>query len=446
MSITIAIVGRPNTGKSTLFNRLVGRRLAIVDDAAGVTRDRREGIGSLGDLEFRVIDTAGLDDTVSQNLAGRMQEQTQRAIGNCDVIIMLIDARAGVNSLDRFFARWLREQSAPKILIANKCEGVAGEAGRLEAFELGLGDPVAISAEHGEGLADLYSALKDLFGQHSYSDSVSRTPDLQIAVVGRPNTGKSTLINRLLKTERLLTGPEAGITRDAISVEWEFEGRPLKLVDTAGLRRKAKVDEKLEKLSVLDTLRAIRYTQVVVLMLDGQKPIEKQDLTIARQVADEGRAMVIALNKCDLVSSKKELVRQLENRLDTSFAQIRGISVVTLSALKGSGLKDLMKRILLTYETWNRRINTAQLNKWLTEMTIAHPPPLAVNGRRVKLRYITQLKSRPPTFAIWVSKQKNISEAYRRYLINGLRESFELHGVPIRLDFRQGKNPYKAKI
>ncbi len=444
MSITVAIVGRPNTGKSTLFNRLVGKRLAIVDDAAGVTRDRREGDGSLGDLKFRIIDTAGFDDIALKNLAGRMQQQTKQAVAECDVVLMLIDARAGINPLDRFFAKWLRGQPASTILIANKCEGGGGDSGRLEAFELGLGDPLAISAEHGEGFADLYTVLQPIFDHASKSNKPTTPPELQVAIVGRPNTGKSTLVNQLLKNDRMLTGPEAGITRDSIGIEWQYEGRSLKLIDTAGLRRKARVEAKLEKLSALDTLRAIRYAQVAVVLLDGQQPVERQDITIARQVAAEGRALIIAVNKCDLLLSKKNTKQMLEQRLESSLAQVRGVPIVTLSALTGSGIKELMRVVFSIYQIWNRRITTAQLNTWLADMVEIHPPPLASSGRRTKLRYITQIKSRPPTFAIWVSKPKNIAESYKRYLINGLRESFGLCGVPIRMEFRRGKNPYST--
>ena len=444
MSITVAIVGRPNTGKSTLFNRLVGKRLAIVDDAAGVTRDRREGNGSLGDLNFRIIDTAGFDGIALKNLAGRMEQQTKRAVAECDVVLMLIDARAGINPLDRFFAKWLRGQPAATILIANKCEGGGGDSGRLEAFELGLGDPLAISAEHGEGLSALYTALQPIFDNASKANKPATPPQLQVAIVGRPNTGKSTLVNQLLKNDRMLTGPEAGITRDSIGIEWQYQGRSLKLIDTAGLRRKARVEAKLEKLSALDTLRAIRYAQVVVVLLDGQRPVERQDITIARQVAAEGRALIFAVNKCDLLVSTKNTKQMLEQRLESSLAQVRGVPIVTLSALTGSGIRELMKAVFSIYQIWNRRVTTAQLNTWLAGMVEIHPPPLASSGRRTKLRYITQIKSRPPTFAIWVSRPKNIAESYKRYLISGLRESFGLCGVPIRMEFRRGKNPYIA--
>lgn len=442
MSITVAIIGRPNTGKSTLFNRLVGKRLALVDDQPGVTRDRREGEAVLADLAFRIIDTAGLEDAEAASLAGRMQRQTEQAVAESDAVLMLIDARAGVTPLDRHFADWLRGRSVPVILAANKCENSGGEAGRLEAFELGLGEPIALSAEHGEGLAELYEALQPLVDAEALEGGGEPSPELQLAIVGRPNTGKSTLVNHLLGEERLLTGPEAGITRDSISLDWEYDGRLLKLVDTAGLRRRARVDEKLEKLSARDTSRAIQYAQVVVLMLDGQTMLERQDLTIARQVIDEGRALVIAVNKWDLVKDKKNALKRLNDRLETSLTQVRGIPVVTLSALKGTGIGGLMSAVFEIYEVWNRRVATARLNDWLAEMIELHPPPLASTGRRVRLRYMTQTKTRPPTFAVWVSRPKDLPEAYTRYLVNGLREDFGLAGVPLRIALRRGKNPY----
>lgn len=442
MSITVAIVGRPNTGKSTLFNRLVGKRLALVDDQPGVTRDRREGEAELGDLGFRIIDTAGLEAAEAASLAGRMQRQTELAVAESDAVLMLTDARAGITPLDRHFADWLRSQPVPVILVANKCEGGGGEAGRLEAYELGLGEPIALSAEHGEGLGELYEALQPIVDAEALESGEEAMPELQLAIVGRPNTGKSTLVNHLLGEDRLLTGPEAGITRDAIALDWEYDGRPLKLVDTAGLRRRARVDEKLERLSARDTARAIQYAQVVVLMLDGQTMLERQDLTIARQVIDEGRALVIAVNKWDLVKNKKAALQKLRDRLETSLTQVRGIPVVTLSALKGTGIAGLMKAVFDIYEVWNRRVATARLNDWLAEMVELHPPPLASTGRRVRLRYMTQTKTRPPTFAVWVSRPVDLPEAYSRYLANGLRDDFGLKGVPLRITLRRGKNPY----
>ncbi|HAA92908.1 MAG: ribosome biogenesis GTPase Der [Rhodospirillaceae bacterium] len=442
MTISVAIIGRPNTGKSTLFNRLVGKRLALVDDQPGVTRDRREGEAELGDLSFRIIDTAGLDNADAESLAGRMQRQTEQAVAESNVVLMLVDARAGITALDRHFADWVRGQSVPVILAANKCEGGGGEAGRLEAFELGLGEPIAVSAEHGEGLGELYGALQPIVDADAIEGDEEAAPEVQLAIVGRPNTGKSTLVNQLLGQDRLLTGPEAGITRDSIAIDWEYDNRPLKLIDTAGLRRRARVDEKLEKLSARDTARAIQFSQVVVLMLDGQTMLERQDLTIARQVIDEGRALIIAVNKWDLVKTKKAAMRKLEDRLETSLTQVRGIPVVTLSALEGTGIDKLMAAVFEIYQVWNRRIATARLNDWLAEMVELHPPPLASTGRRVRLRYMTQTKTRPPTFAVWVSRPKDLPEAYSRYLVNGLRDDFGLIGVPLRITLRQGKNPY----
>ncbi|HAT34344.1 MAG TPA: ribosome biogenesis GTPase Der [Rhodospirillaceae bacterium] len=442
MTISVAIIGRPNTGKSTLFNRLVGKRLALVDDQPGVTRDRREGEAELGDLSFRIIDTAGLDNADAESLAGRMQRQTEQAVAESNVVLMLVDARAGITALDRHFADWVRGQSVPVILAANKCEGGGGEAGRLEAFELGLGEPIAVSAEHGEGLGELYGALQPIVAADAIEGDEEAAPEVQLAIVGRPNTGKSTSVNQLLGQDRLLTGPEAGITRDSIAIDWEYDNRPLKLIDTAGLRRRARVDEKLEKLSARDTARAIQFSQVVVLMLDGQTMLERQDLTIARQVIDEGRALIIAVNKWDLVKTKKAAMRKLEDRLETSLTQVRGIPVVTLSALEGTGIDKLMAAVFEIYQVWNRRIATARLNDWLAEMVELHPPPLASTGRRVRLRYMTQTKTRPPTFAVWVSRPKDLPEAYSRYLVNGLRDDFGLIGVPLRITLRQGKNPY----
>jgi GTPase len=446
MSITVSIVGRPNTGKSTLFNRLVGKRLALVDDQPGVTRDRREGTATLGDLSFKIIDTAGLEEAPDQSLEGRMRLQTEQAVSDSDVVLMLVDARDGITPMDQHFADWLRSVSVPVILAANKCEGRGGENGRLEAYGLGLGDPIPLSAEHGEGLVELYDALRPIVDEAALDgiDAEGAT-ELQLAIVGRPNTGKSTLVNHLLGEERLLTGPEAGITRDSIAIDWEYDGRPLKLIDTAGLRRRARIDDKVERLSAFDTARAIQYAQVVVLMLDAQTMLERQDLTIARQVIEEGRALIIAVNKWDLVKNEKVAMQALNDRLETSLTQVRGIPIATLSALQGSGIKGLMKAVFKTYEIWNRRISTAKLNDWLAEMLEVHPPPLGSNGRRIRLRYITQTKARPPTFAVWVSRPTDLPEAYNRYLINGLREDFKFSGVPIRINLRSGDNPYVKK-
>ncbi len=471
-AFTVAIVGRPNVGKSTLFNRLVGRRLAIVDDSPGVTRDRREGEGRLGDLRFTVIDTAGFDDVGGNALEARMLQQTEQALRQANVAVLLVDARAGVTPLDTVFAERLRRHPTPVILATNKCEGRASEAGKLEAYDLGLGDPVALSAEHGEGMGELYDALAQYVKpeDQTVDDGVPETDEerdhdegegegegdgdgeeedqdgdddglLQLAVVGRPNVGKSTLINRLVGEDRLVTGPEAGITRDAIAISWTFQGRTLRLIDTAGLRRKAKVTERLEGLSSTDTLRAIKYAQVVVLVLDGTLGLEKQDLTIARNVVDEGRALILAINKWDIVKDRSECLRQLKDRLETSLPQVKGIRMVTCSALTGKGLERLLPTVLGVYDTWNRRVSTGPLNRWLQDMTDRHPPPLA-RGRRLRLRYMTQAKTRPPTFVVFASRPEELPEAYVRYLVNGLRTEFNLEGVPLRLFTRKGKNPY----
>ena len=469
MTFSVAIIGRPNVGKSTLFNRLVGKRLALVDDTPGVTRDWREGEGRIASLRFRVLDTAGLEEAAEGSLAGRMRRQTEQALRAADVALFLIDARAGVTPMDEHFADLLRKESTPVILVANKCEGRAGEDGLMEAFALGLGDPVPVSAEHGEGMGDLFEALlpyaeeaaarraapsptpppqagegwEGAVEEETETEEEDRGP-LQLAIVGRPNVGKSTLINRLLGEERLLTGPEAGITRDSIAVDWSFRGRPVKLVDTAGLRRRARVAEKIEKLSGSDTMRAIRFAQVVVLLLDAEQPLEKQDLTIARQVVDEGRALIIAANKWDLVKDRKAALKALHEKLEVSLPQVRGVPVVTISALEGRNLDRLLRAVFDIYDIWRSRISTAKLNDWLLAMTEAHPPPMAA-GRRVRLRYATQIKTRPPTFAIWTSRPKELPESYTRYLVNGLRDDFNLEGVPLRIHLRKGKNPYESR-
>ncbi|HLM40424.1 MAG TPA: ribosome biogenesis GTPase Der, partial [Microvirga sp.] len=399
MTPTVAIVGRPNVGKSTLFNRLVGKKLALVDDRPGVTRDRREGEARLGDLEFRIIDTAGLEEATEESLLGRMRAQTEAAIEDADVILFLIDARVGILPADRPFAEMVRRSGRPVILVANKAEGGAGMAGAYDAFSLGLGDPVPLSAEHGEGLADLFEALMPYFPNPTEDEEGEEEEDpnkpLQVAIVGRPNAGKSTLINRMVGEDRLLTGPEAGITRDSISIDWQWRGRPIKLFDTAGLRKRARVEDKLEKLSVADALRAVRFAEVVVILLDATIPFEKQDLSIVDLVEQEGRALVIGVNKWDLVADQPGLLKDLKEKATRLLPQVRGAPVVPLSGLAGSGIDPLMKAILGVYETWNRRISTAKLNQWLGEATGANPPP-AVSGRRIKIRYMTQVKSRPP--------------------------------------------------
>jgi GTP-binding protein len=442
MSFTAAIVGRPNVGKSTLFNRLVGQRVALVDDLPGVTRDRREGKARLGDIEFTVIDTAGFENVTGESLAARMRAQTEQAIGGADVVLMVIDSRAGVTPDDRQFVQILRRHAAPVVLVANKSEGRAGLDGAYEAFELGLGDPVAISAEHGEGLADLFEALLPFVIEPDEEPAEpAPTGPLQMAIVGRPNVGKSTLVNRLIGQDRLLTGPEAGITRDAIAIDWIADGRPIRLIDTAGLRRKSKVEGKLETLSTSDTLRAIRFAEVVVLVLDATMMLEKQDLTIARMVENEGRALVIAASKWDVIEDKKAALLMLSDRLQTSLPQLLGLATVPVSGVTGEGLDRLMQAVLATHAVWNKRIPTPVLNRWLAAVQERHPPPL-VDGRRLRLRYMTQANIRPPTFALFASKPGDLPDSYRRYLVNLMRQDFELPGVPIRLMLRKGKNPY----
>jgi GTPase len=446
MALKVAIVGRPNVGKSTLFNRLVGQKLALVDDTPGVTRDRREGDAALGDLRFRVIDTAGLDEADEGSLGARMQEQTIRALADADVALFVVDARDGITPLDRHFAEVLRRGAAPVVLVANKAEGRGGGSGAYEAFALGLGDPVAISAEHGDGMAELYAVLAPYADQAAAAagDVAATERPLQLAIIGRPNVGKSTLVNRLLGEERLLTGPEAGITRDAIATRWNWHGRAVRLIDTAGLRRHAKVEGKLEKLSVADTLRAIRFAEVVVLVLDATQMLEKQDLTIAQMVEEEGRALVIAVNKWDLVEDKSAALRRLQDRLETSLPQLDGVRFVLLAALTGAGMAKLMPAVMSTHEAWNRRVSTPRLNRWLAAVQQRHPPPL-VKGRRLKLRYMTQANIRPPTFALFAATPAALPDSYRRYLVHQLRDDFDLPGVPIRIMLRKGENPYAGR-
>jgi GTPase len=459
MTFTVAVIGRPNVGKSTLFNRLTGKHHAIVDDTPGVTRDRREGDGSIGDLKFRLIDTAGLEDAYDDSLEARMRQQTEIAFDEADVALFLIDGRSGLTPLDEHFAQWLRTRQTTVLLVVNKCEGRAGRAGLMESYSLGLGEPIAVSAEHGEGLSELYDALSeqaeriapDVVEEFDEDEAASGLDDdefddgtLKLAIVGRPNVGKSTMINKLIGEERMLTGPEAGITRDAIAVSWQYQGREIRLVDTAGLRRKARIKEKLEGMSVGDTLRSIRFAEVVVLVLDANAVLDKQDLTIARHVIEEGRALIIAVNKWDAADDRKASLQRLEDRLQTSLPQVRGVPIVTCSAKTGKGLNRLMPAVMRTYETWNTRISTGALNRWLFAMTEAHPPPIAA-GRRIRLRYATQAKTRPPTFVLFSSRADQIPESYNRYLINGLRETFDLDGIPIRMFARKGDNPYANK-
>lgn len=447
-AFTLAIVGRPNVGKSTLFNRLVGKKLALVDDQPGVTRDRREGEGSLGDIAFRVIDTAGLEEAKSGTLEARMRAQTEAAIRDADAILFMIDARAGVTPTDKAFALEARKADKPVILLANKAEGRAGRDTLGDAYELGLGEPVPFSAEHGEGQAELYDALRATFAEtEEAQDDASEADEeegehaLKIAVVGRPNAGKSTLINTLLGEERLLTGPEAGVTRDSISIDWQWRDKKVRLFDTAGLRRKARVEGKLEKLSVADALRAIRFAEVVIVLLDATIPFEKQDLSIADLVEREGRAMVIGVNKWDLVASDHGLLKKLRENAERLLPQLRGVSVVPVSGLSSKGLDALMEAAFAASETWSKRIPTAQLNRWLTSALSSHPPP-AVSGRRIKIRYMTQPKARPPLFALFGNQLDALPTSYTRYLTNGLREAFDLKGTPIRLSMRTGDNPF----
>ncbi|MDV3457588.1 ribosome biogenesis GTPase Der [Sphingomonas sp. HF-S4] len=448
---TVAIIGRPNVGKSTLFNRLVGKRLALVDDQPGVTRDRREGEANLLGLEFRVMDTAGYEDEDAATLPGRMRAQTEAAVREADVSLFLIDSRAGVTPLDEEIARWLRSTNRPVVLMANKAEGKAGEAGILEAMALGLGDPIPFSAEHGEGVVDLFEALlphveRDEEDEAEDEDEDAPDAPLKLAIVGRPNAGKSTLVNRLLGEDRMITGPEAGITRDSISVDWEwedFEGvsRKVRLIDTAGLRKKARVEEKLEKLSVMDTLRAIDFAEVVVLLLDATRGLEVQDLKIADRSLQEGRALIIVMNKWDVAEDASSLFNGVKKALDEGLAQVKGVPLLTVSAVTGKGLDTMMKVAFETREAWSRRVSTGQLNRWFERAIEANPPP-APGGKRIKPRYITQNKSRPPSFVLFGTRVDLLPMSYQRYLINGLRKEFDFGAVPVRLSLRAPKNPF----
>ena len=470
MTFTLALAGRPNVGKSTLFNRLVGKAMALVDDAPGVTRDWREGEGKLFELRFRLLDTAGLEDERPKgSLAARTADRTKGALAQADIILMMVDGRLGLTADDKTVAREIRKTGKPVLLLVNKCESTKLPPGYDEAATLGFPNMIPISATHGDGLADIYEAVLPYFTPNVDTDGFEAPPkkekrrpaktasplgdefrdddepqSLHLAIAGRPNAGKSTLINALLGEERMLTGPEPGLTRDAIPIAWDFRGQPIRLVDTAGLRRRARIEEKLEKLSTHETLRAIRLAHVVVLVIDAATPFDKQDYTIAQHVAEEGRALVVAINKWDTVKEKDATLRMIRAKIDLSLAQIDGVPLVTLSALNGEGLDKLMKEVMRIYDVWNTRVSTGQLNRWLAGMMENHPPPI-VAGRRIKLRYMTQVKARPPTFAAWVNKPVDLPESYSRFLTHGLRDVFKLAGVPIRWHLRKGDNPYEDK-
>jgi GTPase len=441
---TVAIVGRPNVGKSTLFNRLVGKRLALVDDRPGVTRDRREGEAKLLGLDFIVIDTAGFEDEDEKTLPGRMRMQTEAAVRDCDAVLFLVDAREGVTPLDEEIGRWLRAETTPVILVANKAEGSASQSGILEAFRLGLGEPVAISAEHGEGIADLFDAIRPHVEHEHFEiedEDTERHEPLKLAIVGRPNAGKSTLVNKMVGEERMITGPEAGITRDSISLDWQWEGRPVRLVDTAGLRKRAKVEDKLERLSAADTKRALDYAEVVVLLLDATRGLESQDLRIANQVIEEGRALIIAVNKWDIAENASALFNGIKGALGEGLAQLRDVPLLTVSAKTGKGLETILKVAFELRDTWNRRVPTGELNRWFEAALEANPPP-SPKGKRIKLRYITQVKSRPPSFVVFGNRLEELPESYRRYLLNAMRRDLHLGPVPLRLDLRSRSNPF----
>jgi GTP-binding protein len=449
MTRKLVIVGRPNVGKSTLFNRLAGRKLALVHETPGVTRDRKEAPAKLADLRFTVVDTAGLEEAAPETLAARMTAQTEHAVMKGDVALLVIDAREGVTPADRHFARWLRQTGVPVVLVANKCDTRESEAGLLEAYALGLGDPVPISAAHGEGLADLYAAIESLVreeaaGERPEGEVPEKEHAIHLAIAGRPNVGKSTLVNRLLREERMLTGPEPGITRDAIAVPFTYKGRAMELVDTAGMRRRARIGEDLERMSVAETMRTINLAEVVILVIDANAIFEQQDLALARMVEEEGRAMVIALNKWDSVPDRAAAVRRLRDALEAQLPQVTGVPWIALSALTGENVEKLMPAVLQAYETWNRRIPTSAFNRWLSAMQERHPPP-APGGKPIQIRYGAQIKARPPTFALFVNKPELLPDSYLRYLGNSLRDAFDLPGTPIRFVARRGKNPYAER-
>jgi len=441
---TVAIVGRPNVGKSTLFNRLVGKRVALVDDRPGVTRDRREGEGRLLDLVFKVIDTAGFEDEDPASLPGRMRAQTEAAVREADAALFLIDAREGLTPLDEEIGRWLRSEDTPVIVAANKAEGRSGESGRLEAFALGLGEPFALSAEHGEGLVDLFEALRPHIDREEAVEEPGDEDEggpLKLAIVGRPNAGKSTLVNTMLGEERMITGPEAGITRDSISLDWQWQGHPVRLVDTAGLRKRAKVEDKLEKLSAADTRRSIDMAQVVVLLLDATRGLEAQDLRIADQVVEEGRALIIAINKWDVAEGASGLFNGIKAALEEGLSQLKGVPVLTVSAKTGKGIDQLLGAAIELRDQWSRRVSTGELNRWFGRAVETNPPP-APGGKRIKLRYITQVKSRPPSFVVFGSRVDQLPTSYQRYLLNSMRRELKLGPVPLRLTLRSSRNPF----
>ncbi len=446
MTFTVAILGRPNVGKSTLFNRLVGRKIALVDDQPGVTRDRREGLAQIGDLTFRVFDTAGLDDAKKETLEARMSAQAEMAVEEADLVFFVIDARAGITPIDRKFAEKIRKFGKPVRVVANKAEARMAEAGVLESYSLGFGEPLAISAEHGEGMESLYDVIAPLAPKsEAVSDEEAEeaelTRPLRLAIIGQPNAGKSTLVNTMLGEERMLTGPEAGITRDAIATDWSFGGREIKLWDTAGIRRKSRVTGKIEKLAVSDALRAIRFADCVVVLIDASMEIERQDLALSDLVATEGRAVVLALSKWDLVEDKQKVLAEVHSQLEDVLPEIRGVPVVTISAKQERGVDKMMKAVFEAVDRWSARITTSQLNRWLESAVSKNPPP-APSGRRIKIRYATQASSRPPTFAVFGNQMAKMPESYKRYLMNTLRKDFDLAGVPIRFSLRGGKNPF----
>ncbi len=453
MAFTISIIGRPNVGKSTIFNRLTGSKHALVDDMPGLTRDRREGDGRIASLEFKLIDTPGLEEAEKGALENRMMLQTQAAVEESDLCMVVVDGRAGMTPADKFFANWVRKKNKPVIVAVNKCEGAHGDEGYKEAMRLGFKHMAAISAEHNEGMADLYDAIAPFKAEYDYEVGdleveTRRAGDdkhIQMAIVGRPNTGKSTLLNRIFGEERVLTGPEAGITRDSIAIDWKYGDQNVRLIDTAGIRRKASINGKIEKLSVGDSMRAIRFAHIGLLMIDATQPFEKQDISIADRIIKEGRVVVIALNKWDLIKNKSETLKELKYKVEELLPQIRGVPMITMSALKGYNVEDAVKAGLEAYEIWNKRITTAKLNDWMKYVESKHLPPLGKNNRRIRLKYITQGNNRPPTFTIFVNKPEDLPDSYKRYLMNSLREDFNLPGVPLRVMFRKSANPYAKK-